>query len=52
MTIITKQRTLQKSELLETNGELTSEYTISQTANYNKTANFNRHIEKNGELTI
>ena len=30
MTIIRKQRTLQKSELFETNGELTSEYTVSQ----------------------
>ena len=28
MTIITKQRTLQKSELFENNGELTSEYTF------------------------
>ena len=30
MTIITKQRNLQKSELLETNGGLTSEYTVSK----------------------
>ena len=30
MMIITNQPTLQKSELFETNGELTSEYTIFQ----------------------